>query len=82
MNLDLQKLYFYLFEKLVILFKGVVYSVGLLYIVLLIGEFKYLSLEFVKQLLIDVVDKLVVYFIIKGIFEFCVVISCWVCICF
>ncbi|MGB3622429.1 succinyldiaminopimelate transaminase [Ketobacter sp. MCCC 1A13808] len=79
MNPDLQKLHSYPFEKLATLFKGAAHSAGLSHIALSIGEPKHPSPEFVKQSLIDAVDKLAVYPTTKGIPEFRAVISRWAC---
>ncbi|RLT88521.1 MAG: succinyldiaminopimelate transaminase [Alcanivorax sp.] len=67
MNSDLQKLQPYPFEKLAQLFSGAQHQGGLPHIALSIGEPKHASPAFVKQSIIDHIDKLAVYPTTKGL---------------
>ena len=77
MNSDLQKLQPYPFEKLAQLFQGVTHQGGLAHIALSIGEPKHPSPEFVKQSIIDHIDKLSVYPTTKGLPELRQAIAIW-----
>lgn len=67
MNPELQQLHAYPFEKLAALFQGVTPPAHLKPIALSIGEPRHASPDFVKQALIDNLDKLSVYPSTKGI---------------
>ncbi|MEE2731321.1 MAG: succinyldiaminopimelate transaminase [Pseudomonadota bacterium] len=77
MNNDLHKLQPYPFEKLAQLFQGVTHSGDLRHIALSIGEPKHTSPAFVKQSIIDNIDKLAVYPSTKGIPELRQSIAQW-----
>ena len=78
MNSDLQKLQPYPFEKLAKLFNGAQHQGELPHIPLSIGEPKHTSPAFVKQCIIDNIDKLAVYPTTKGLPEFRQAIANWV----
>lgn len=67
MNSDLQKLQPYPFEKLAALFSGAQHQGNLPHIPLSIGEPKHTSPAFVKQCIIDNIDKLAMYPTTKGL---------------
>lgn len=77
MNSDLHKLQPYPFEKLAQLFAGVKHSAGLPHIALSIGEPKHASPAFVKECIINNIDKLAVYPTTKGLPELRQAISAW-----
>ena len=79
MNQDLALLHPYPFEKLAALFRGATHNGGLPHIALSIGEPKHASPAFVKQTLIDNIDKLAVYPSTKGLPELRQAISDWAC---
>lgn len=79
MNQELDLLQPYPFEKLAALFKGVEHRGGLPHIALSIGEPKHASPAFVKQALVDNLDKLSVYPATKGVPELRQAISRWAC---
>src|SRR5690606_12648095 len=79
MNQDLELLQPYPFEKLAQLFKGAEHTGSLPHIALSIGEPKHTSPAFVKQTLIDQIDKLAVYPTTKGLPELRQAISAWAC---
>ena len=58
MNQELELLHPYPFEKLAALFKGAEHRGGLPHIALSIGEPKHASPTFVKQALVDNLDKM------------------------
>ncbi|RLT94398.1 succinyldiaminopimelate transaminase [Ketobacter sp.] len=77
MNNDLHKLQPYPFEKLGQLFQGVTHNGDRRHIALSIGEPKHTSPAFVKQSIIDNIDKLAVYPSTKGIPELRQSIAQW-----
>lgn len=77
MNLDLQQLHPYPFEKLTQLFKQSKHNDGLDHIALSIGEPKHTSPDFVRQVLANNLDKLAVYPTTKGLPELRTAISEW-----
>ncbi|MBA53752.1 MAG: succinyldiaminopimelate transaminase [Pseudomonadales bacterium] len=79
MNDDLHKLQPYPFEKLAQLFQGVKHPGKLPHIALSIGEPKHASPDFVKQSIIDNIDKLSVYPTTKGLPELRNSIATWCC---
>lgn len=79
MNQELELLQPYPFEKLAALFKGVEHRGGLPHIALSIGEPKHASPAFVKQALVDNLDKLSAYPATKGVPELRQAISRWAC---
>ncbi len=79
MNQDLQLLHPYPFEKLTQLFKGAEHKGGKPHIALSIGEPKHASPAFVKQALLDNLDKLSVYPNTKGLPDLRNAISAWAC---
>ena len=79
MNQDLALLQPYPFEKLAALFRGATHTGGLPHIALSIGEPKHASPAFVKQTLIDNIDKLAVYPSTKGLPELRQAIGDWAC---
>ena len=79
MNNDLHKLQPYPFEKLAQLFHGVKHPGNQPHIALSIGEPKHASPEFVKQSIIDNIDKLAVYPTTKGLPELRNSIAQWAC---
>ena len=79
MNNDLHKLQPYPFEKLAQLFQGVKHPGELPHIALSIGEPKHASPEFVKQCIIDNIDKLAIYPTTKGLPELRTSIAQWCC---
>lgn len=79
MSPDLQRLHPYPFERLAQLFQGAAHTGNLPHIPLSIGEPKHKSPDFVKQALIDSLDKLSVYPNTKGLPELRQAISEWAC---
>ena len=79
MNQELELLHPYPFEKLAALFKGAEHRGGLPHIALSIGEPKHASPTFVKQALVDNLDKMSVYPATKGVPELRQAISRWAC---
>ncbi|NPU92524.1 MAG: succinyldiaminopimelate transaminase [Gammaproteobacteria bacterium] len=79
MNQELELLHPYPFEKLAALFKGAEHRGGLPHIALSIGEPKHASPAFVKQALVDNLDKMSVYPATKGVPELRQAISRWAC---
>jgi len=79
MNQELELLHPYPFEKLAALFKGTEHRGGLPHIALSIGEPKHASPAFVKQALVDNLDKMSVYPATKGVPELRHAISRWAC---
>lgn len=79
MNQDLALLQPYPFEKLAKLFRDADHTGNLSHIALSIGEPKHTSPAFVKQTLIDHIDKLAVYPATKGLPELRQAISAWAC---
>ena len=77
MNLDLQQLHPYPFEKLAQLFKNSEHTGGLNHIPLSIGEPKHTSPEFVKTALETNLDKLAIYPTTKGLPELRHAIADW-----
>lgn len=77
MNNDLQQLHPYPFEKLAQLFRGVEHNAGLEHIALSIGEPKHTSPAFVKQAIIDHIDKLALYPTTKGLPQLRNTIGSW-----
>ncbi|WP_101756606.1 succinyldiaminopimelate transaminase [Oceanicoccus sp. KOV_DT_Chl] len=77
MNPDLQRLQPYPFEKLAVLKAAVSAPENLSHIALSIGEPKHQSPDFVKQTLIDNIDKLANYPTTKGIPELSEAIADW-----
>lgn len=77
MNLDLQQLHPYPFEKLAQLFKNSEHTGGLNHIPLSIGEPKHTSPDFVKTALETNLDKLAIYPTTKGLPELRQAIADW-----
>lgn len=77
MNPELNRLHAYPFEKLAQLFKGIKPPADLKPIALSIGEPKHASPEFVKNTLVDNLDKLAVYPSTKGTPELRQAIAAW-----
>lgn len=79
MNPELELLHPYPFEKLAALFKGAEHRGGLPHIALSIGEPKHASPAFVRQALVDNLDKMSLYPATKGVPELRQAISRWAC---
>lgn len=79
MNIDLNKLHPYPFEKLNALKSGISPPAALTHIALSIGEPKHPPPEFVRETLANALDKLSAYPLTKGISELRETIAEWLC---